>query len=88
MKKGIQPKKIRIRNRFKAIVAADFMNYAELQRAVEEKLKEEFSPSSFLKVMYGDFISGPKAEAIMNTVAELVKKPVKKLWPEIEEDAA
>lgn len=87
MGKGIQPKKIRIRNRFKAIVAADYTSYADLQRAVEEKLKEEISSSTFLKVMYGNFISGPKAEAIMNTVAKLVGKDVKTLWPELEEAA-
>lgn len=83
MGKTLQSKKDRMRNRFKTFVAADYLSYSALHKAVQERLGETVNYPSFLKVMSGDFISGPKAERIMKTVSELVKKKIETLWPEL-----
>lgn len=87
MGKSIQQRKKRIDERFKAIVSKNFFSYKEAHAAVEKRIGEKVAYHSFLKCMYGDFISGPKAEAIMKAVSELVKKPIETLWPELKDAA-
>lgn len=88
MPKSLQPKKLRINNRKKAIVAANFMSYRALFLAVQETLGTEISYGSFMKTIYGELVSGPKAEMVMETISNLVKRKVETLWPEIRENAA
>lgn len=84
MPKVLQPKRERIRFRRQAFVAANFLTYPELRQAVEEKLGEPINPSTFMQVVMGNLLVGPKAEAIMDTISKLTKKSVKELWPELE----
>ncbi|NKE69838.1 hypothetical protein [Candidatus Manganitrophus noduliformans] len=89
MGKSLQTKKTKTSNErvFKAMVAVEIFEYKQLHEAVEKKLKMTVKYQTFMKVISGKLLSGPKAEAIMNTVAELVGKKVKTLWPELEEAA-
>lgn len=88
MNKALQTKNERIDHRFRAMVNAGFRTYKALSLAVEAKIGERVSYKSFHKVMLGEFVKGPKAEAMMAAVSELVGEPVSTLWPEIEELAA
>lgn len=88
MAKTLQPKKIRIKNRFKAIVAANFMGYKDLYRTIQAEASADLKYDTFMKVIYGDLISGPKAELIMQTTAKLTGRKVETLWPEIKYSAA
>lgn len=88
MGKSLQTKKTSNERVFRAMVAVEIFEYKQLREAVEKKMKTPVKYQTFMKVISGKLLSGPKAEAIMNAVSELVKKPIKKLWPELEEDAA
>lgn len=88
MNKALQTKNERIDLRFKAMVNAGFRTYKALSLAVEERIGQRVSYKSFHKVMLGEFVKGPKAEAMMTAVSELIGMPVSTLWPEINELAA
>lgn len=87
MGKALQFKNPALRKRFQAAVAADFVSFEELRKAVEEKLGTEVKYKSFMKVMTGDFSSGPIPETVKKAVAELVGRPVNTLWPKERREA-
>jgi hypothetical protein len=88
MNKNLQIKEGRITFRFQAMVNAGFRTYKALSLAVEKDLGAGVSYKSFHKVMLGEFVKGPKAEAMMASVSKLVDEPVATLWPEIQDLAA
>ena len=88
MNKNLQIKDQRITFRFQAMILAGYRTYKALSMAVEEDIGERVSYQSFHKVMLGEFIKGPKAEAMIASVSRLLELPVKTLWPEIDELAA
>lgn len=88
MKRNLQIKDQRITFRFQAMINAGYRTYKALSVAVEADIGERVSYQSFHKVMLGEFIKGPKAEAMMASVSRLVDLPVPTLWPEIKDLAA
>lgn len=81
MSKGPQPKNEWAAFRFKAMVNANYPTYKALHTAVQQQVKKKINYRSFVKVMAGIFLSGPKPALIMQMVSELLGMPVDILWP-------
>ena len=88
MPKTLQPKKLRIWDRYTVLRKAGFKSNEALRLKIQEQAKEEIRKGTFSKVMLGELISGPKATLIMGWTAELTGKKVETLWPELKDYAA
>lgn len=86
--KSLQIKKPSNEKVFQAMVAAGIYEYKQLQAAVEKDLQKTFKYQTFMKVISGNLMAGPKAEAIMKAVSKRLNKPAEELWPELKDRVA